>query len=142
MREETIEVGALLLSIGPPRWKRRPNDRIELLVFEPSRNRLANGVPKVPGIGIFIAGPGQAQIPFFNGDLCVNPNGLQRINQVTPVANNTVIQAIDLTGANTGTAPLNVVVGQPYNFQYWFRDPVAGGANANFSDGLSVPILP
>ena len=103
---------------------------------------VANGVPVIPGIGIFIAGPGQAQIPFFNGFLCVDPNGLQRINQVTPAANNTVIQALDFTGANTGTAPLNVVVGQAYNFQYWFRDPVAGGANANFSDGLSVSILP
>ena len=103
---------------------------------------VANGVPKVPGIGIFIAGPGQAQIPFFNGFLCIDPNGLQRINQVTPASNNTVIQALDFTGANTGTAPLNVVVGQAYNFQYWFRDPTAGGANANFSDGLSVSILP
>ncbi len=103
---------------------------------------IANDVPQTPGIGIFIGGPSGAQIPFFNGNLCVSPQGLQRINQVTPPVNGTVTQLIDFTGASTGTAPLNVVAGQPFRFQYWFRDPMAGGANANFTDGYRVPITP
>jgi hypothetical protein len=44
MAEEAIEVGALCLPIGPPRRKRRPDDRVERLVLEPSCNRPENGL--------------------------------------------------------------------------------------------------
>jgi hypothetical protein len=98
----------------------------------------AASVPDIPGIGIFIGGPGQAQVPLFNGYLCVSPAGLQRINQVTPPVNGVVTQAIDFTGASTGTAPLSVMAGVPYHFQYWFRDPMSGGGFANFTDGIRI----
>jgi len=100
------------------------------------------GVPDVPGIGIFIAGPGPGQIPLFNGILCVAPVGLQRINQVTSPVNGVVTQAIDYTGASTGTAPLSVVAGSAFHFQHWFRDPTAGGGSANFSDGIRIDMEP
>ena len=31
---------------------------------------------------------------------------------------------------------------QTWNFQGWYRDPAAGGANYNASDALSVPFCP
>lgn len=102
----------------------------------------ATGVPDVPGVGIFIAGPGQAQLPLFNGYLCVSPAGLQRINQLTPPVNGVVTQAIDYTGTSTGTAALNVVAGMPFHFQHWYRDPMAGGGSANFSDGIRLDMEP
>lgn len=55
MTEETIEMRAMRLSTGPPRRKRRPDDCIECLVFEPSRNRLANGPIRIPQVKAAIA---------------------------------------------------------------------------------------
>ena len=52
--------------------------------------------------------------------------------------NNVVTQALDYTGVSTGTAPLDVMAGQSFNYQHWFRDPLAGGSGANLSDGYSV----
>jgi hypothetical protein len=33
-------------------------------------------------------------------------------------------------------------VGSTRNFQYWFRDPMAGGAAFNTSDAIAIGILP
>ena len=48
MIEETIEVRAIRLAIGPSRRKRRPDDCVELLGFEPVRNDPANGPIRIP----------------------------------------------------------------------------------------------
>jgi hypothetical protein len=67
---------------------------------------------------------------------------LQRINQVTSAVGNTVTQAIDYSGATTGTASLGVVAGEPFHFQYWFGDPSGPGGVANLSDSLIVYMVP
>jgi len=90
--------------------------------------------------GIFIAGPGQDQIPFFNGFLCVSPSGLQRFSNVSVPSSGTVVEAVSIASAAPGG--LNVSAGQPYYFQRWNRDPAGGGASANFSDGLEVTYTP
>ena len=100
----------------------------------------ANAVPNAPGIGLFLAGPAPGQAPLFDGVLCLDFSGLQRINQVSPVVNNTVTQAIDYTGVSTGTVPLNVMAGQSYFYQYWFRDPMVLGTN--LTDGISICFTP
>jgi len=102
----------------------------------------ADNVPMIPGVGIFIASPSQNQIPLFNGFLCASPPGLQRIVEITSPVNGVVTQAIDYTGVSTGTQPLNVMVGQPHNFQFWYRDPLAGGSSASFSDAVTIDITP
>jgi hypothetical protein len=33
-------------------------------------------------------------------------------------------------------------VGSNRNFQFWFRDPMGGGAQYNTTNGLSILILP
>lgn len=98
----------------------------------------ANNLPSQPGI--FIAGPASAQIPFFNGYLCVSPSGLQRFATVNVPASGVVTQGVDLATSTPGG--INAVAGQPYFYQRWNRDPAAGGAGANFSDGLEVNYLP
>lgn len=102
----------------------------------------ADNVPMIPGVGIFIASPTQNQLPLFNGYLCASAPGLQRIVQITPPVNGVVTQVIDYTGASTGTQPLNVVAGQAHNFQFWYRDPLAGGGSANFSDAVTIAMTP
>jgi hypothetical protein len=37
---------------------------------------------------------------------------------------------------------LSAHVGSNRKFQYWFRDPMGGGAGFNTSDGVSIDILP
>jgi hypothetical protein len=48
MIEETIEARAIRLAIGPSRRKRRPDDCVEFLAFEPTRNDPANRPIRIP----------------------------------------------------------------------------------------------
>jgi hypothetical protein len=48
MIEETIEVRAIRLAIGPSRRKRRPDDCVEFPVFEPPRNDPADRRIRIP----------------------------------------------------------------------------------------------
>jgi hypothetical protein len=43
---------------------------------------------------------------------------------------------IDL--ANPPSASGTITAGSTWNFQAWYRDPVAGGSNYDLSNGLSV----
>jgi len=98
----------------------------------------ANSLPQQPGI--FIAGPTQAQVPFFNGFLCVSPSGLQRFSTVNLPTAGVVSESVDY--ATSAPGGLNVSAGVPYNFQRWNRDPAGGGASANFSDGYTITFAP
>jgi len=98
----------------------------------------ADNLPSQPGI--FIAGGATAQVPFFNGFLCIAPSGLQRFTTVTFPAGGTTTQAVDIATSVGGG--LNVSAGSPYHYQRWNRDPAGGGGNANFSDGLEVMYTP
>ena len=100
----------------------------------------ANNMPQQPGI--FIAGPTQAAIPFFNGTLCISPTGLQRFLEINvPDAGGVITQAVDYTSSGSAVGfpgPLLVMPGVTYNYQRWNRDPAAGGGAANFSDGYAI----
>ena len=98
----------------------------------------ADNLPSEPGI--FIAGPMHAQIPFFNGLLCIHPSGLQRFSAINVPSSGSITQAVDIVTSAPGG--LDVVVGSSYHYQRWNRDPAGGGGNANFSDGLEVQYLP
>ena len=98
----------------------------------------ADSLPAQPGI--FIAGPTTAQIPFFNGFLCVAPTGLQRFINVSAPVGGVVTEAVDI--ATSAQGGLNVSAGSSYFYQRWNRDPAAGGGAANFSDGLEIAYTP
>ncbi|TDJ68783.1 MAG: hypothetical protein E2O39_12650 [Planctomycetota bacterium] len=93
---------------------------------------VANGVPNQPGI--FFYGPDQASIPFGNGMLCVGGQ-LVRFDPTT-ASGNTLSAPMDYA------PPAPVRSGATFHFQAWYRDPVAGGAFFNLSDGLTVTFCP
>lgn len=104
-----------------------------------SANNLVLRAEPVPNQnGIFFYGPGSQQIPFGNGFLCVTPT-FGRLG--IELASGNV-----LTHSYDNTAPPNpqtqVSPGTTWYFQGWFRDPAAGGANFNFSDGLELTYVP
>jgi Tol biopolymer transport system component len=87
--------------------------------------------------GIFFQGANQAQVPFGNGFLCVTDD----------IARGTVTHAeiYIATYVYDNSDPahsLAAYVGTTRNFQYWFRDPVAGGAFFNTSNAVSIAVLP
>jgi len=92
--------------------------------------------------GIFFYGPQQTQVPFGNGFLCVGPGvtGIARLPVVQADAFETMAHQVDLTAPPT--AATQITAGSTWNFQAWFRDPVAGGAFFDLSDGLSVTFVP
>jgi hypothetical protein len=93
-------------------------------------------VPNQPGI--FFYANNQAQIPFGNGFLCAT-GGLVRGGVVTGVAN----RAEWVYDWNLGPKhDLRGVAGQTKNFQYWYRDPMGGGAAYNTSNAVAVHIDP
>jgi len=99
---------------------------------------MADSMPDQPGI--FIAGPMAGQLPFFNGFLCIDPTGLQRFIDTTPASGGVISEAVVI--ATSALGGLNVTAGSSYFYQRWFRDPMAGGGNANFSDGIEIVYTP
>ena len=94
---------------------------------------LANGVPSNQ-FGLFFYGPSQTQTPLGDGTFCIGGN----VNRL-PVTNSgptgTVSFALDF-----GSLPPagEILPGSTWNFQFWYRDPLFGGAGFNFSDAVSI----
>jgi hypothetical protein len=87
--------------------------------------------------GIFFFGATATQTPFGNGFRCVaSPTvrlGIQSANA----------NQLDRTIDNTQPpASSYFAAGATWNFQAWFRDPSAGGANVNLSDGYRITFAP
>jgi probable HAF family extracellular repeat protein len=100
-----------------------------------SANRLTLSASCLPASSfLFFHGPTQTQLPFANGFVCVS-GGLTRIPPL----------GVSIGGLAQATVDLQAVgitaVGQR-NFQCWFRDPSAGGANTNTSDALAITFVP
>ncbi|TDJ69595.1 MAG: choice-of-anchor B family protein [Planctomycetota bacterium] len=89
--------------------------------------------------GVFFYGADQVQQIFGNGILCVGGT-FYRLD---------VVQA-DIWGFASYTVDFNnpphpsgqVLPGSSWNFQFWYRDPAAGGAFFNLSEGLAVTFCP
>ena len=89
--------------------------------------------------GIFFYGPGEQQVPFGNGFLCVT--GPQ---QRLPIVNTGIFGIASYVLDNTAPpqASGQITAGSSWSFQFWFRDPFGGGAGFNTSDGLTVSFCP
>jgi hypothetical protein len=88
--------------------------------------------------GIFFMGPNEISLPFGNGTRCVG-GLLTRFPVVQSDAFGSVSYAVD----NTAPPALGkIVAGSTWKWQYWYRDPMGGGAFFNLSDGLSVTYCP
>ena len=79
-------------------------------------------------VGLFFFGSTEIEVPFGNGYLCVG-GGVTRVFPPVRAIGRTVSTVLG-TGA--------FVPGETVYFQYWFRDPGAGGAAFNTSDALRV----
>jgi hypothetical protein len=99
---------------------------------------LASSVP-LNQPGLFFAGPDQVQVLFGNGTRCAGGSPVLRLPPfVVSGADGRFEYPLDLQSALATT----LTAGSTWNFQAWFRDPVAGGAGFDFSDGLSVRFVP
>jgi hypothetical protein len=96
-----------------------------------------NAQPVPNQTGIFFHGANQTQVPFGNGFLCVSGN-LKR-GTVTSGSGNLATYTYDNSNSRHD---LSAHVGSNRNFQFWFRDPMGGGAQYNTTNGLSILILP
>jgi hypothetical protein len=78
-------------------------------------------------------GQNQAVIPFGNGYLCTTGNLMRwNVQKGTENVFCTILPGSELVS----------LYGQTRNFQYWFRDPMAGGSLFNTSDAVSILIAP
>ena len=103
-----------------------------------SDGKLALVAVSVPNqFGVFFHGMTQTEIPFGNGYLCVT-NDLVRGKLVHPWDHGASYVYDNSDPAHSLTA----YVGMTRHFQYWFRDPVAGGAFFNTSNAISIAVLP
>jgi|GEM_PF-1318902 hypothetical protein len=91
--------------------------------------------------GLFFYGPGQIQAPFGDGFRCVGAGGLGVFRLGPPVVSDAAgngQRVLDLNAAPANSGPGLIQAGDTWNFQFWYRDPAAGGSGFNLSDGLSV----
>jgi hypothetical protein len=89
--------------------------------------------------GIFYYGSTQVQLPFGNGFRCVGGTTF-RLPVVMTDAFGDASFLLDITDPPQPAGQIDV--GEVWNFQFWYRDPLDGGANFNLSDGLEVPFCP
>lgn len=98
-------------------------------------NNLVLAAGPVPNqTGIFYYGPMTMQQVFGNGFRCVG--GIVSRLPVTLASGNIMVTALDNTDPPNASG--QITVGSTFHFQAWFRDPAAGGALFNLSDGLTV----
>jgi hypothetical protein len=88
--------------------------------------------------GIFYYGSNQIQIPFGDGYRCVGAGstGVFRLPVVFTDSAGDAQQGLDFSVP--GALADNIQAGELWNFQFWFRDPMAGGATFNLSDALEI----
>jgi hypothetical protein len=102
---------------------------------------LASQLP--PGqFGIFYYGAAETQVSFGNGFRCVAPGGvgLFRFPPMSTGTTGTATYALDNTSPPQASGQITAY--STWHFQFWFRDPLAGGANFNLSDALEITFCP
>jgi len=86
--------------------------------------------------GQFFYGPNRIQVPFGDGFRCVG-GGVVRLNPPARVeGDGTATRRVDLAAPPVPAGA--ILPGSAWSFQYWFRDPSAGGAGFNLSDAVEV----
>ena len=89
--------------------------------------------------GLWFFGQNQiAPVAFGNGVRCIGSPFFRLPATTTNLFGDNDF-AVDNTALPSGQV---FVAGQTYAFQFWYRDPDAGGANYNSSEGLLVPLCP
>ncbi|MFT7486049.1 MAG: hypothetical protein ACI9F9_001902 [Candidatus Paceibacteria bacterium] len=85
--------------------------------------------------GLFFFGDNQVQVPFGEGNLCIQ-GGITRLQPTLFVGGNgSALLNLDLTVAPAAAA---FAPGVTTNFQFWYRDNQGGPAGFNLTDGLEI----
>ena len=87
--------------------------------------------------GFFFFGPTPQQLPLGNGTLCIGAPQTRLLVEATS-AGQVLDHVVDVV---TGPASM-FQPGDVLHFQASFRDPAAGGAGFDFSDGLTLGFIP
>ncbi len=120
--------GALMASFGSASVS--AND-LELNAFALPANRP----------GLFYFGPNQVSTPLGDGIRCVGGQ-IKRFGAMMTDSFGFVSLQVDVNSALLATGPAAALPGNVTNFQFWYRDPAAGGSGQNLSNGLSVTWCP
>jgi hypothetical protein len=91
--------------------------------------------------GIFFYGNDAAQIPLGNGFRCV-ASPIHRLGAITTDAFGDAFRQLDFTLPPMRSGSGAITTGSTKRFQLWYRDPAAGGARTNLTDGLAVTFCP
>ncbi len=95
--------------------------------------------------GIFYYGAAQVQQTFGDGFRCVGAGGVGTFRFAPAMLTDLfgdVDYAVDFTQSPAASGAGQLTPGSTWYFQFWYRDPAAGGSGFNLSDGLSVPFCP
>lgn len=96
---------------------------------------LATGCPP-NAAGLFYYGANETFATFGNGFRCIG-SPVFRLGIINVNTFGDGVFNLNLT-----TAPSPISVGDTKYFQFWYRNPAAGGAGFNLSDSLAVPFCP
>lgn len=98
---------------------------------------VARNLP-IAQFGLFYYGPEMLDLPFGNGRRCVGGGSLGIFRLPVQQVSNAglLVQPMDYTQPPTPDG--QILPGSTWRFQCWFRDPPAGGAFFDLSDGYSI----
>jgi len=98
---------------------------------------IATGCP-VNAAGIFYFGSTATQVVFGNGFRCITGSTI-RLGVTNANLFGEAVEALDLYALPGGA---QIQAGETRRFQFWYRNPAAGGAGFNSSDLLNVRFCP
>jgi hypothetical protein len=102
---------------------------------------LADGLP-ANQFGIFYYGRNRVSVPFGDGVRCAGGTTFRLLPALAIGATGAVQRPVDFTVAPQPGGQGLILPGSTWHFQFWYRDPMAGGAGFNFSDALSAYFCP
>jgi hypothetical protein len=105
-----------------------------------ANNDLSFWTTQVPpnAFGRYFYGPNQTLVAFGNGVRCVG-NGFFRLPTLNADVDGVAVFALD---HNALPAFGVISAGESHNFQFWYRNPAAGGANFNASNAIHATFCP
>lgn len=101
---------------------------------------VTNGPPNQ--VGSLVYGANTASLPWGNGRRCI-ASPFQRLGPILAVDPSGFLdRGIDFTLPPLASGPNAVTPGSTWHFQHVYRDPAAGGANFNATNGASITFCP
>jgi len=99
----------------------------------------------VQQFGVFFYGRRTDETPFGDGFLCLDPDPIGVFRLSPPVMTDGgggAVRLLDLTEPPANGGDGHIGPSSEWHFQFWYRDPAAGGSGFNLSNGLSVTFCP